>query len=355
MVFLHWKDFVQGRDGTGRKFPWTGRSCRCATITRGIAGGLMRSDRSWQQNEIQIHPTPTVRSDMTKRVHRRALLRASAVGLLTLATGRPLSAAALPNRANTSREAQDEAIRDLPLDKMRPDVRAKLTRIVSNPTLFRRLPQEVIDCDPEMYLFLVRHPEVVVNMWQLMGITKVTVRRVEEFVIDASDGAGTQSRVELLYGSREKHLFYAQGHYEGPLLRRRVNGECVLLLQSGYGQTDAGRVMVSNRLDVFVTLENVGAEFVAKTLHPLVGRTADHNFAESAKFVGQVSQQAEVNEPGMLRLAQKLTKVEESVRGEFAEITTAVNERAVLRGIAYQPNPMRSASAARTDDAPQRQ
>jgi hypothetical protein len=56
------------------------------------------------------------------------------------------------------------------------------------------------------------------------------------YLLDASDGAGTFSNVELVYGTRDTHVVYGKGFYEGPLLRRRVNGKCVLLLQSGYTQ-----------------------------------------------------------------------------------------------------------------------
>ncbi len=303
-----------------------------AKVSKGFPGGLMR-DRSCLQTDCLVSATL---HEPNPILDRRLLLRGSILGALGLFLGRLPAWGALPSRALTSREAQEEAIRDIPMDKMRADMRVKLTQIVREPTLYRRLPVEVIDCDPEMYLFLVRHPEVVVNMWQLMGITKVRVHRTGEYVMDATDGAGTQSTIELLYGTREKHVLYAKGHYEGPLIRRRVNGECVLLLQSGYSQTDTGRVLISNRLDVFVALENVGAEFVAKTLHPLVGRTADHNFSESARFIAQVSQQAEVNEPGMQRLAQRLNNVDEAVRTRFAELASDVNERAVLRRVAYR-------------------
>ena len=77
-----------------------------------------------------------------------------------------------------------------------------------------------------------------------------------------------------------------------------MTGRCALLIQAGYSRDAAAVNYVSNRLDVFVQLDNVGAEIVAKTLHPLMGKTADSNFAETDRFLGQVSHVAESNGTG---------------------------------------------------------
>ena len=269
-----------------------------------------------------------------RRIGRRSFLRflfqaASLGSALGIAGG--VWATEDDARPSFSREAYEQALQAIPLRELPDAVRAKISSVVQQPTIYRRLPVEAIECDPELYTFLVRYPEVVVNIWQLMGVTRVQIRRVAPYVFDADDGAGTQSRVELLYASREKHLLYANGFYEGPLLKRRVTGRCVLLLQSSYSTTAEERPLISSRLDLFVSLDNVGAELVAKTLHPLVGKTADHNFQESMRFVAQMSQQAELNAEGMQRLAMRLDRVEESVRRQFATVAEGVGQRAVLR------------------------
>jgi hypothetical protein len=204
---------------------------------------------------------------------------------------------------------------------------------VSRPTIYRRLPVEVIPCDPELYLFLVRYPEVVVNMWQLMGVTKVVMKRTNSYCYEARDGAGTVGQVQLVYGTRTQHLFLAEGYYDGPLLPRRVTGRSVLLLSSAYSQDHDQRSHISNRLDVFIQVDNVGVEIVAKTLHPLMGKTADSNFAESTRFVSQVSRVAEKNGPGVQRLVGRLTNIDPSVRNRFSQITASINQRAIMRNM----------------------
>jgi hypothetical protein len=84
-------------------------------------------------------------------------------------------------------------------------------------------------------------------------------------------------------------------------------------------------------LSIFLQVDDSGADLVTRTIAPWVGKVADSNFAESCKFASRLSLTAEQNAPGMQRLADKLTNCEADVRGEFARISGAVQQRAALR------------------------
>ena len=239
-----------------------------------------------------------------------------------------------PLAASTSRESREDAVRSIPFDKLDEKSRSKLWDVVSDPSVFRRMPTQMVDCDPDLFVFLVRHPEVVVNVWDLMGVTTARIKRVDPFRFDADDGAGTASRVELVYGDANTHVLYAEGKYDGPLAARAINGRCVIVLRSEYMLGDDERTYVTTRLDVFLRVDRFAAELVAKTLQPLVGKTADQNFAESTQFLGRLSRAAERNSAGVQRMASKLTRVDPSVRAEFAQLAATINHRAVLRSAA---------------------
>ena len=239
--------------------------------------------------------------------------------------------AADPNAADTSHQAQQEAIRAIPLNKLNEEAQRKVLSVLERPSIYRRLPTKSVDCDPDMFVFMVRNPEVVVNIWEIMGISQMVAERVGPYAWKGNDGQGTESNVELVYGTDEAHLFYGEGFYEGPLLKRKVSGRCVMLLRSGYGLGQDMRALVSNRLDVFIAIDNVGAELIAKTLQPLVGSTADTNFTEAAKFLSKLSQTAEENPDGMHRLAGKLNRCDQTVKQGFATVSSSVNQRVAQR------------------------
>lgn len=225
---------------------------------------------------------------------------------------------------SNSRQARDDATRSIPFDKLPDDMQAKIKAVVQNPSLFRRVPVQVIDCDPNLYLFLVRHPEVVVNIWQVMGISKVTLDRIGANTYKGDDAAGTTGTIRLCYSNHDTQVLYAEGAYDGPMFSQPVQAQCVLVLRAGYVQETNGRYYISNRLDAFIHVDHVGLDLVARTFSPLVTKTVDINFRETAAFVGVVSRTAAANPQGIRRLAGKLTGLDDDVRVEFTRLSDEV-------------------------------
>lgn len=242
--------------------------------------------------------------------------------ILAAVNSAPVAAAEL-----VQRDTYDQAIQSIPFDRLTDEAQAKLWKIVSQPSIYRRLPVTRLQSDTDMYLFLVRHPEVIVNMWDLMGVTKVSLRRTGDFTFSANDGAGTTGNGELIYGDKETHLVLGEGTYEGPILKHKIHGRCLMVLKSGYGPNGDSRTQITHRLDMFIQLDNVGADLLAKTLQPLVGKSADHNFVETSRFLGQISQAAETRPTGMQQLAGRLAKVDPPVRDRFASLSAEIYTR----------------------------
>lgn len=248
--------------------------------------------------------------------------------------------------ADSSPQSQQEAVAALPLDKMTPAAQAKLWPVVSNPSIYRRLPAEVINCDRDMYLTLIRNPEIIASIWHLMDVTDLQMTRTAPFMFNCDDKAGTTSQVELVYGTADTHIFYADTLYEGAMFARPVKGRVVLLLRSTYHVDGQGRPQVKSVMDAFICIDHITAKLVARTLSPLVVRTADHNFVESFRFVGRVHESAEENGPGMRGLAARLEGVDEATQRRFADVATLVSQRAVAR----HESAVRALSTAETSE-----
>ena len=266
---------------------------------------------------------------------RGAMPRAIVLAVLLTATwpsllvaGQPEVPRPDPRMATTSRQARQDAVQSIPLDKLDEQSRAKVASVLSEARIFRRMPIRATQCDPELYLFLVRHPDVVVNVWEVLGVTQLKLRQVGPDTFQVADGAGTLSTIQFLYRSPEAHLIYAEGRYDGPLFTKQVLGRGLLLLKTGYVREPDGRYYITSRLDSFLHLEPGGAALLTRTFQPLVGKVADNNFIQTAGFLGSLSKTAEVDSRGVQRLAGKLNNVQPEVRKEFAEITLRVAQKA---------------------------
>ena len=228
----------------------------------------------------------------------------------------------------SSRETQADATRRIPMQQLNRESQSLVNDVVDKPSFFRRMPTQNIDCDPQMFQHLVRYPEVLVNIWDVMGITKVQVNRTGPYTFTADDGVGTTCKCDLIFGNEKIHIYYGTGAYKGNMAPRQITGRCVCVLYSSVAKSADGRSMINGAMDVFLKLDNLGADLLTRTLSPLVGKTADYNFVESAKFLAQISQVCERNPAGAQILASKLTKVQPQIRDEFARIAHRIGSEA---------------------------
>jgi hypothetical protein len=139
-----------------------------------------------------------------------------------------------------------------------------------------------------------------------------------------NDGAGTIGNVEMLWHTHDLHVMFAEGAYSGPMFAGAVKGRCLLVLKTGYVRETNGKYYITCRLDTFIQLENVGLEFVARTFQPMIGKTADHNFRETAAFMAMISRSAEVQHPSLKKLTDQLTVPTDADRAEFVAITNRI-------------------------------
>jgi len=247
----------------------------------------------------------------------------------------------------SSRQLRKEVVRGLPYAQLNAETKAKIGDILEKPSLYRRLPVTAISIDPEYLQFLIRYPETVVGIWELMGITHMKTQRVGPYSLKTDDGAGTISDMELVFGSPDLHIYYGDGLYEGPFLRKQLKGECVIIVRTRpHTEINSGEITSQRpgaplktacQLDVFLKLESSTAGIIAKTISPIVGPTADHNFTESIKFVERLNRTTVKNGPGVQRMAEQLD-VDRQVIEKFQAVAGRTYERAAQRALQKNAN-----------------
>ncbi len=248
--------------------------------------------------------------------------------------------AAPPNtdsgEATSSKAAREDAIRAIPWRQLNANDRRAAQYVVTNAGIYRRLPTRVIDCDPDMFAFLIQHPEVVVDVWRVMGISQVALAKQPDGGFRGTDGAGTTGSVRYLFsnfGQDGKNIavVYADGSYEGKPFVTATNAKTLMLLQSSTVRETNGRTYITVRVDTFVHIEKMGIELVAKTVQPWISKMADQNFVETLSFVSNFSRTAEKNPQGMQRLAARLSTVDAPTRNELVQICYRTADRYAQR------------------------
>lgn len=240
----------------------------------------------------------------------------------------PLFGKSDPMGPKTNSEARAAAIQSIPRHLLSPEALGKVDAVLGDTAMYRCLPIRVMPCDPDMYLFLVRHPDVVVNIWDVLKMSNLAMEQTGTTTYEIVDNAGTEGTVEFLYQSPDVHILYSEGRYRGPLIKKPMTGRSIVVLKTGYVREPDGRYYITSRLDAFVQVDHEGLELLTKTIHPFLGKVADVNFIQTIAFVGSLSKTAEVDPGGVRRLARQLDKVSPEVARRFAQVSDKVAVRA---------------------------
>lgn len=236
-----------------------------------------------------------------------------------------LSACATAQEGVSDDKSRADAVRAIPWRALDGARRERVEAVVHDATIYRRLPTRVVDCDDELFTFLLDHPDVVVESWNVMGVSRLDLDRAGPNHYRVADNAGAVGDVRVLHreggsGAPLRMLIVADGVYQTPPMPSPLRGESVLLLRAESVDEPSGRTYVTTRLDSFIRFEGHATRLVAKTLRPLILRTADHNFVETMRFASLFSRTAETNPAGMERLAGHLEEVDAATRREFVTV-----------------------------------
>lgn len=221
----------------------------------------------------------------------------------------------------------------LPLDALDAVDQAKVAAVLDDFSVYRRMPMHSVQAEPQMYRVLLDHPELIVEMWRAMGVTQVQLKPIGPDLYEGDDGAGTHCMIEVLHRQPERMLLFADGSYAGAYTSHRLEGQAVLLLTAREASSPGEAPRIDVQLHAFVRLPQASVEFIAKTLNPILGKIADHNFSETTGFISSLGRAAEHNPSGLLDLTDQLVAVDPEARREFAAAvlrTSGVHETAAV-------------------------
>ncbi len=226
--------------------------------------------------------------------------------------------ATLADVATAGRAACSRAIDRLPVDRMTPAARQTIDHFRQSTTIHRRLPAEMIRCNRSLLDFILAKPEALVDVWRVLGISRVSLDPVGPGRWQLCDGYGTTGSIHVLH--RERHdgnglvVLYGRGGYAGPLSPKDLTGSCLVVIRH---ETVAGADRLPEQqieLEAFLDVDGIGLEIVTRTLQPLIARSAAGNVHEICLFVSQFADAADRNPAGVARLADRMPRTEPADR-----------------------------------------
>lgn len=268
-------------------------------------------------------------------------------------------AAFIADGGSSSGGARRAALEALPVERISQPHRRIVEQCLRDTTLYRHLPTKVFPCDADLLAFSLHKPEAIVDIWRVLGISRLSLDPAGPRQWRLSDGYGTVGGLRLVHqehrGDRAGLLvFHGRGAYSGPLAPRTLSGSCVLLVRyAATGENPGGRGLQTVEIDAFIDMDGKGLEFVTRTLQPLIVRSAAANLHEICLFMSSLSQAAETNPEGVVRLVSRLPQTEPVDRESLAAIARAAGRSRVRTAAVNDEERVQAELAARW--LPQRQ
>jgi hypothetical protein len=235
---------------------------------------------------------------------------ARAAGESSLAAG---IAGVLADSGSSGREVRRRAVEAIPLDRMGRAERQVAEQALQQTTLYRHLPAASITCDAGLLDFILTKPEALVDVWRVLGISRLALDPTASGRWRLSDGYGTVGAVQLLHHERSDRgglcVFHGRGAYDGPLAPKQLTGSCLVVVRYVAEPAVPGvRPRQTVQVDAFLDVDGVGLELVTRTLQPLIVRSAATNAHEISLFVSQFAAAAARNPEAVSRLADRMTR-----------------------------------------------
>lgn len=209
----------------------------------------------------------------------------------------------------SSQNAEDQARNSIPLNAMTPQNRQRAQVIIKERSQFRRLPSLQYNIDEPMFRYLLKHPDVAVSTWRVMGISRFEMWQTGENEFEAQAIDGSEGIADILYQDNNQMVFVCQGSYHNPLLPRAMEAAALIWFRAVYTPNQDGSQTVTQKADVFVRFPSSGVSAIAKVLTPVLHTLMDRNLFEVSLYGSMMSRAVRDEPEWVIQVAQQMEGV----------------------------------------------
>ncbi len=172
----------------------------------------------------------------------------------------------------------------VPLEELPPAVRANVSRVIEHPTLFTRGPSEEFTGSPDLYQWLLDHPDRAAMAWRRLGAQCMDITDRGNGHFGWTDGQGSDVHWETIYRTPDLRIWYAEGSARpGPLLPA-MPVRAVVVLHHAERHESEGHVALWHQADVFLQTDSKTAVVLTRMLGPSVPHMAEQGAAQLEMF-----------------------------------------------------------------------
>jgi hypothetical protein len=172
----------------------------------------------------------------------------------------------------------------VPIKEMPVQLRARVEHVIQDPTLFSLGPSEAFVGQPQLYQWLLEHPDRAMEAWRRLGAKCTVIKDLGGGRFRWTDGHGSQIEWTTAHRDAGRQIWYAEGTVRPGLLLPSVSLQVVLVLHHGERKTSSDGMMIYHQADVFLKTDNQAAAMITRALGPSAPHMAEQFLAQLEAF-----------------------------------------------------------------------
>lgn len=192
----------------------------------------------------------------------------------------------------------------LPLETIPDTHRERVRAVVDKPTLSRSGVMETFTSRPELYAWLLDHPDKASDMWRKLGARCVAIDEVRPDCFSWSDPDHGFVHYRLVHRSEGMRIWYADGKVKAAALMPATGFQAVLVARFRTGHDGDGDPAVRHQYHFFLKTDGKAAALAARLLGASAPKLVDQFVSQLQMFFKGLAWLAE-DQPGRARAVMR--------------------------------------------------
>ena len=172
----------------------------------------------------------------------------------------------------------------LPIEEISGAEREKVRHVINHPTFRGRGAGEAFGGRPELYDWLLDHPDRALAAWRRLGAIASEIVNHGDGKFSWSDNHGSSVSWHTVYNHKNLRMWYAEGKVRAAPLTPLVPVQAVLVLRHGDMAENDGHSLLIHQTEIFVLTDSRAAALAARMMGGSVSRLTDQGLGQLELF-----------------------------------------------------------------------
>lgn len=172
----------------------------------------------------------------------------------------------------------------LPVNEILGPERERVRQVVTQPTFKGKGAGEAFGGRPELYDWLLDHPDRALTAWRRLGAIASEISSDGNGYYSWRDTHGSHIHWHTVYDHKNLRLWYAEGKVRAAPLMPLVPVQAVLVLRHGDMPEGNGRSLLIHQTEIFVLTDSRAAALAARMMGGSVTRLTEQGLGQLELF-----------------------------------------------------------------------